>query len=148
MPYTICISTTLMRGDPHSLKPHQFCITAFFIMTVGPAVLAHYLSARHELVTCRSGIAVFLRATSHLSVRLTAMRVTVNEVSSHLCKILTLIIVKIYLQTRQRRYRIARHPVVTCYSSEKPPETSKSVRKRPQAHSFSAGRTSRNGLYN
>ena len=54
------------------------------------------------------------KATSHLSVRLTAMRVTVNEVSSDLCKILTLIIVKTYLQTGQRRYRIARCPVVTC----------------------------------
>ena len=42
-----------------------------------------------------------VRATSHLSERLTAKRVTVNEVSSHLCtcKILTLIIVKTYLQT-------------------------------------------------
>ena len=47
-----------------------------------------------------------------LSVTLTAIRVTVNEVSSHLCKILTLIIVKKYLQTGRRRYRIARLPVV------------------------------------
>ena len=42
---------------------------------------------------------VNVKATSHLNVSLTALRVTVNEVSSHLCKILTLIIVKIYLQT-------------------------------------------------
>ena len=39
------------------------------------------------------------------------MRMTVNEVSSHLCKILILIIVKTYLQTGQKRYRIARCPV-------------------------------------
>ena len=60
------------------------------------------------------------------------MRVTLNEVSSHLCKILTLIIVKTYLQTGRRRYRIARRTVVTCYNSAKPPETSKSenVQKR------------------
>ena len=38
-------------------------------------------------------------ATSHLSVRLTAMRVTVDGVSINLCKISTLIIVKTYLQT-------------------------------------------------
>ena len=37
---------------------------------------------------------------------------------------------------------------ITCYNSAKPPETSKSVRKRPKTHSFSAGRTSRNGLCN
>ena len=37
---------------------------------------------------------------------------------------------------------------VTCYNSAKPLETSKSVRKRPEIHSFSAGRTSRNGPYN
>ena len=42
-----------------------------------------------------------LRATSHLSLRLTVMCVTVNEVSSHLCKILILIIVKTYLQTEE-----------------------------------------------
>ena len=42
---------------------------------------------------------VSIRATSHLSMRLTAMHVTVNEVSSHSCKILTLIVVKTYLQT-------------------------------------------------
>ena len=88
-----------------------------------------------------------VRATSHLSVRLTAMHVTVNEVPSHLCKILTLIIVKTYLQAGKRRYRIARSPVVTCYNSAKPPAISKSVRKLPKTHSFSAGRTSRNGLY-
>ena len=64
-----------------------------------------------------------LKATSHLSVkltvRLTAMRVTINEVSSHLCNILTLIMVKTYLQKGWRRYHIARHPVpvATCYSS-------------------------------
>ena len=77
------------------------------------------------------------------------MQVTVNDVSSHLCKILTLIIiVKTCLQTGRRRYRIARRPVVTRYNSEKPPETSKSVRKRPKMPSFSAGRRSRNDLYN
>ena len=74
------------------------------------------------------------------------MRVTVSDVSSHLCKVLTIIIVKTYLETGRRRYRIARRPVVTCYNSVKPPETSKSVRKRRKTHSFSAGRTSRNGL--
>ena len=74
------------------------------------------------------------------------MRVTVNDVSLHLCKILTLIMVKTYLQTRQRRYCIARRPVVTCYNSAKPYETSISVCKRSKTHSFSAGRTSRNGL--
>ena len=42
---------------------------------------------------------IFARAISHLNVRLTVMHVTVNEVSSHLYKILTLIIVKTYLQT-------------------------------------------------
>ena len=57
-----------------------------------------------------------LRATSHLSVRLTAMRVTVNEVSSHLCKILTLITVKTYLQTGRRPYRVAQRPVVRATS--------------------------------
>ena len=76
---------------------------------------------------------------SLISMRLTAMRVAVNEVSSDLCKILTLIVVKTYLQTRRRRYRIARSSVVTCYNSAKPPETSKSVRKRLKTHSFSAG---------
>ena len=75
----------------------------------------------------------YLKATSHLSVRLTAMRVTVNEVPSHLCKILTLIIVKTYLQTWRRRYCIARRPVVTCYNPATARETSKtslSVQKR------------------
>ena len=67
---------------------------------------------------------------------ITAMGVTVNEVSSQLCKILTLIIVKTYLQTGRRRHRIARRSVVTCYNSVKPPETSQSVRKRPKTHSF------------
>ena len=76
------------------------------------------------------------------------MRVTVKEVSSHLCKIVTLIIVKTYLQKGRRRYRLARRLVVTCYNSAKPPETSKSVRKRPKRHSFSAGRTNKNGLCN
>ena len=55
------------------------------------------------------------------------MRLIVNEVLSHLCKILTLIIVKTYLQTGRRRYRIARRPVVACYNSAKPPESSKSI---------------------
>ena len=38
------------------------------------------------------------RATSHLGTRLTEMRMTVNEVSSHSCRILTPIIIKTYLQ--------------------------------------------------
>ena len=83
-------------------------------------------------------VVIGLRATSHLSVRLTAMHVTVNEVSSHLCKILTLIMVKTCLQTGQRWYRIARRPVVTCFNSGKGSESSKSVLKSPKAHSFSA----------
>ena len=78
---------------------------------------------------------------------LTVMRVTVNEVSSHLCKMLTLIIVKTYMQ-RQRHYCIALWSVVTCYNSAKAPETSKSIHKRSETHSFFAGRTSRNDLYN
>ena len=45
------------------------------------------------------------------SVRLAAMHVTVNEVSSLLCEILTLIIIKTYLQTEWRRYCITRRPV-------------------------------------
>ena len=94
--------------------------------------------------TCESAF----RATSHLSVKLTGMRMTVNDVSSHLYKILTLIIVKIYLQAGWRHWRITRRPVVTCYNSAKPPETSKSVVKHPKEHSCSAGRTRRNGLYN
>ena len=44
------------------------------------------------------------------------MLVTMNEVLSHLCKILTVIIVKTYLQTGWRRYRIARRPVVRATS--------------------------------
>ena len=49
-----------------------------------------------------------VKATSHSSVRLTAMmRVTVNEVSSHSCKILTPVIVKTYLQAGRRHYRMA-----------------------------------------
>ena len=71
-----------------------------------------------------------------------------HEVSPHLCKILTLIMVKTYLQKGRRRYRIARRLVVTCYNSTKPPGTSKCVSERPKMHSFSAGRTRRNGLYN
>ena len=87
-------------------------------------------------------------ATSHLSVRVTAMHVTVNEVSSHLCKILTLIIVKTYLQTGPRRYRIARRPIVTYYNSAKP-NTVKSFRKRPKLTAFVFRWTqNRNGLYN
>ena len=93
-------------------------------------------------------IRTVVRATSHLSLRLTAMHVTVNGVSSHLCKILTPVIIKTYLQALRRPYSIARRPIVTCYNSVKPPETSKSVRKPPKTHSFSAGRTSRDGLYN
>ena len=86
-----------------------------------------------------------IRVTSHLTVRLTTMPVTVNGISSHLCKIWTLILVKTYLQTGRRPYHIAGRPVVACYNSAKPPQTSKSVSKRPKTHSFSAGRTS---LYN
>ena len=92
-----------------------------------------------ESNTLRSTDDIPLRATSHLSVRLTAMRVTVNEVSSDLCEILTLIIVKIYLQTVRRRYRIARRSVVTCYNSAKPLETSKRARKRPKSIRFPLG---------
>ena len=76
------------------------------------------------------------------------MRMTVNEVSSHLCKMLTLIIVKTDMQTGQRHYCIALWSVVTCYNSAKAPETSKNIRKRSETHSFFAGRTSRNDLYN
>ena len=74
------------------------------------------------------------------------MRVTLNEVSSHLFRILTLIIVKTYLQTGRSLYRIARRAVVTCYNSAKLPETPKNFRKCPKTHSFSAGSTTRNGL--
>ena len=42
-------------------------------------------------------VVIGLRVTSHLIMRLTAMRVTVIEISSHLCNILILIIVKAYL---------------------------------------------------
>ena len=75
---------------------------------------------------------------SLISMSLTAMCVTINGVSSHLCKILTPIIVKTYLQTRWRRYRIAPRTVVSptlqlCKSSWNFP---KSVRKRPKTHSF------------
>ena len=70
------------------------------------------------------------------------MRVIVNEVSLHLCKILTLIIVKTYLQTERRLYRIVRRSVVACYNFAKPSETSKSVCKHSETHSFFAGRTS------
>ena len=76
------------------------------------------------------------------------MHVTVNEVSSHLCKILTLIMVKTYLQTGQRCYHIARCSVVTCYNSAKALETYKSICKHPKMHLFSAGSTSRSGLSN
>ena len=70
------------------------------------------------------------------------MRVTVNEVSSHFCNILTQIMVRTYLETRQRLHCITRRPVVTCYNSAEPPETSKCVHKRPKTHSFSGGRAS------
>ena len=53
------------------------------------------------------------------------MRVAVNEVSSHLCKILMLIIVKTHLKTGRGSYRIARRLVVICYNSAKSSETSK-----------------------
>ena len=71
-----------------------------------------YHSEKEKIYHCKCHI--LYRTTSHLSVRLTAMLVTVNEVSSHLCKMLTLVIVKIYLQTGRRRYRIAGRPVVAC----------------------------------
>ena len=74
------------------------------------------------------------------------MRMTVNKVSSDLWKILPLTIVKTYLQAGRGGYGIARRPVVTCYNSAKPPETSKNFRKRPKPYSFSAGHTSSNGL--
>ena len=76
------------------------------------------------------------------------MHVTVNGVSSHLCKIVKLIIVQTYLQTEWKRYRITRRSDVTSYSTAKPPETSTSVIKGPKTHSFSTPRKSRNGLYN
>ena len=59
------------------------------------------------------------------------MPVTANEVLSHLCKILTLIIVKTYLQTIRRGYRVAQR--LACYNSAKAPETPKpyvNVQKR------------------
>ena len=116
----------------HELSLLHFCFLQ---------VLTHTLHAYFTVLP------VLTKATSYLSVRLTAIRVAVNEVSSHLCKTLTLIMLKTYLQTRRRRYSIAQRPVVTCYNSAKPPETSKNFRKRPKMHSFSTGRTSRNGLY-
>ena len=45
------------------------------------------------------------------------MCVTVSEILSHLCKILTPVIVKTYPQTGRRRYLIARRPVVKGYFS-------------------------------
>ena len=45
------------------------------------------------IATFRIRIRTVIRATSHLSVRLTSMHMFGNEVSSHLCQILTLIIV-------------------------------------------------------
>ena len=50
----------------------------------------------------------FVEATSHVGMRLKAMRVTVNEVSSHLCNILTEIMVRTYLETGQRLHCITR----------------------------------------
>ena len=44
----------------------------------------------------------YLRATSHVSLRLTEMSMTVNEVSPHLYKILTLTTVKTYLAADRR----------------------------------------------
>ena len=85
-----------------------------------------YLSAgkqcQNKKGRCKKGI--FVRPTSHVGVRLKAMRKTVNDVSSHLCNILTQIMARTYLQTGQRLHRITRCPVVTCYNSVKPPETS------------------------
>ena len=62
------------------------------------------------------------------------MRVTVNEVSSHLCKMLT----QSKHICRQDGDATTSHqrPVVTCYNSAKPPETYKSVRKRPKRIRF------------
>ena len=58
------------------------------------------------------------RATSHLSVRLlTAMCVTVNEVLSHLCK---------NLNTEYSQ------KISTDRTDAKPPETSRSIPKRPK----------------
>ena len=37
---------------------------------------------------------------------------------------------------------------LTGHNSAKPPEAFKNFLKRPKTHTFSAGRTSRNGLYN
>ena len=49
---------------------------------------------------------------------------------------------------RGHRLRITHTPRRPVVNSAKPPESSKNVRKRPKTHSFSAGRASRNGLYN
>ena len=76
------------------------------------------------------------------------MRMTFSEVWSHLYKILTLIIVKTYLQTGWRLYCIAQRLLVTCYNSAKPSETSKSANKRPKMHSFPLDAQVENDLYN
>ena len=75
------------------------------------------------------------------------MCMTVNEVSSLLCKILTLIIVK-HTCRQERRYHIPRRIVETCYNSAKPPENFQNLAEVQKTDSISTGRTSRNGLYN
>ena len=77
-----------------------------------PFDLGGYFPRRNRSIIFKRTLLILLRATSHLSVTLTAMHVTVNEVSSYFCKILTLIMIKTYLQTGRRRYRIARCLVV------------------------------------
>ena len=57
------------------------------------------------------------------------MRVTVNEVSSYLCEMLTLIILKTYLQTGRRCYRITQRPVTTRRNLLKLPKMSLNVQK-------------------
>ena len=80
------------------------------MFTLHQIVKEKLICEQEQVLCCVADI----KATSHLKVRITVMRVTVNEVSSHLCKILTIIIVKTYLQTGKIRYFIARRPVVTC----------------------------------
>ena len=53
-----------------------------------------------------------VRATSHLSVGLTAMCATVDENSSHLCQILPPSIVK-HICRQEKHNCIARRPVIT-----------------------------------
>ena len=75
---------------------------------------------RHNRLAMLKGVLVGLAIyeyTSHLSVRLSAMRVIVNDVSSHLCKILTLLNNGQNISADRKEdetYRIARRPVVIC----------------------------------